>query len=56
METAVLPSGVTLKAYGDDLVMFGPGMTAERYQEVLGLFPADLSVRFIGWRATAKAA
>lgn len=43
-----------LKAFDEDLVVVGPGMTAARHQEIKAGLPADISERVIGWRRTGR--
>jgi hypothetical protein len=43
-----------LKKHGDDLMVIGKDMTAERYEEIRAGLPADTRARLIGWRATGR--
>jgi len=49
-----LPHGIKLQSYGGDVVLWGPGLTAERYNETLATLPREIQGRVIGWRATAQ--
>lgn len=47
-----MPSGIQLRSHGEDLMMLGKDLDAERYQEIRGALPADIQARVIGWRKT----
>lgn len=49
-----LPDYTSLKNYDGDLLVTGPGLTPELYEQIKENLPPAIKARLIGWRKTAK--
>ena len=49
-----LPNNINLKNYDGDLLVTGPTLTPELYEQIKENLPLSIWSRLIGWRATAR--
>ena len=43
-----------LKTFDEDLLVIGPDMNADRYQEIKDALPTEIKQRLIGWRLVSR--
>jgi ABC-type enterochelin transport system substrate-binding protein len=49
-----LPDHTALRDYDGDLIVTGPGLTPDLYEQIKENLPLATRARLIGWRTTAK--